>query len=151
MLNRKNFAHVGNTPGKTVHVNYFDVDGKLYLVDLPGYGFADVAKSERDRWGALMEDYFREPENISLGVLIVDSRHAPTKDDITMCNWFLSSERPFLVLANKVDKLKSSELEPNLQQIREKLNLPEEIRLIPFSAEKGTGRELLVAEILNLC
>ena len=151
VLNRKNFAHVGNTPGKTVHVNYFDVDGKLYLVDLPGYGFADVAKSERDRWGALMEEYFREPENISLGVLIVDSRHAPTKDDITMCNWFLSSERPFLVLANKVDKLRSSELEPNLQQIRDKLNLPEEIRLIPFSAEKGTGRELLVAEILNLC
>lgn len=151
MLNRKNFARVGNTPGKTVHVNYFLVDGKIYIVDLPGYGFADVSKSERDRWGVLMEDFFSNPENISLGVLIVDARHKPTADDITMANWFMETGCDFIVLANKLDKLKKSEIESNLEIIRHNLNLCEDTLLIPFSAEKGTGREMLIAEILKLC
>lgn len=151
MLNRKNFARVGNTPGKTVHVNYFLVDGKLYIVDLPGYGFAEVAKYERDRWGILMEDFFSNPDNISLGVLIVDARHKPTADDVTMANWFMETGCDFVVLANKLDKLKKSDVEPNLKTIRQHLNLNEDTLLIPFSAEKGTGRELLIAEILKLC
>jgi len=151
VLNRKNFARVGNTPGKTVHVNYFLVDGKIYIVDLPGYGFADVSKSERDRWGILMEDFFSDPSNISLGVLIVDSRHKPTADDITMANWFKETGSEFVVIANELDKLKKSEIEPNLAQIRKSLDLDDATVLIPFSAEKGTGRELLIAEILKLC
>ena len=151
VLNRKNFARVGETPGKTVHINFFRIDGKAYFVDLPGYGYAKVPKAEKERWGKLMEAYFSVPERISLGVLIVDARHKPTADDVTMCEYFKSSGRPFVVAANKLDKLKKSELEPNLALIRQTLELPEESLLIPFSAEKGTGRDELVKAIFAAC
>ena len=146
LLQRKNFARVGEKPGKTIHVNYFIIDGKCYLVDLPGYGYAKVSQSEKDRWGRLMEDYFASGR-IDLGVLIVDARHAPTKNDIIMANWFLESGCPFIVVANKLDKLKKSEIEPNLATIRQDLGLPEQCPVIPFSAEKGDGRDVLVKYI----
>ena len=148
LLQRKNFARVGDKPGKTIHVNYFTIDGSCYLVDLPGYGYAQVSQKEKDRWSKLMEDYFAAGR-IDLGVLIVDYRHPPTKNDITMARWFLDSGCPFVVVANKMDKLKKSELEPNLQTIREDLELPEHCPIIPFSAEKGNGRDELVRLILN--
>ena len=148
LLQRKNFARVGDKPGKTVHVNYFVIDRKCYLVDLPGYGFAKVSLQEKDRWGRLMEDYFAA-QRIELGVLIVDYRHPPTNNDITMANWFLDSGCPFVVVANKMDKLKKSELKPNLEVIRRDLGLPEDCPVIPFSAEKGDGREELVRRILS--
>ena len=147
LLQRKNFARVGEKPGKTIHVNYFLIDRKAYLVDLPGYGFAKVSQKEKDRWGKLMEDYFAA-SRIDLGVLIVDYRHPPTNNDITMANWFIESGCPFIVVANKMDKLKKSELEPNLKTIREDLALPEGTPVIPFSAEKGNGREELVKQVL---
>lgn len=147
LLNRKNFARVGDKPGKTIHVNYFTLDRKCYLVDLPGYGFAKVSQSEKDRWSKLMEDYFAA-NRIDLGVLIVDYRHPPTNNDITMAQWFLNSGCPFVVVANKMDKLKKSELEPNLKTIRQDLELPDTCPVIPFSAEKGDGREVLVKQIL---
>ncbi len=148
LLQRKNFARVGDKPGKTIHVNYFTVDRKCYFVDLPGYGYAKVSQSEKERWGKLMESYFAA-DRIDLGILIVDARHAPTNNDITMANWFLESGCPFVVIANKLDKLKKSEIEPNLKTIREDLELPENCPLIPFSAEKGTGRDELIRMILN--
>lgn len=148
ILNRKNMARVGEKPGKTIHVNYFTIDRKCYFVDLPGYGFAKVSQAEKDRWGRLMEDYFAA-NRIDLGVLIVDYRHAPTNNDITMAQWFIQSGCPFVVVANKMDKLKKSELEPNLKTIREDLELPEGTPIIPFSAEKGNGRDELVKLILN--
>ena len=147
LLQRKNFARVGEKPGKTIHVNYFTLDSKCYLVDLPGYGFAKVAQSEKDRWGRLMEDYFAA-NRIDLGVLIVDYRHPPTNNDITMARWFMDSGCAFVVVANKMDKLKKSELEPNLKTIREDLGLPDDCPVIPFSAEKGNGREELVRMVL---
>jgi len=147
ILQRKNFARVGDKPGKTIHVNYFTIDGKCYFVDLPGYGFAKVSASEKARWGKLMEDYFAAGR-IDLGVLIVDYRHPPTNNDITMALWFIDSGCPFVVVANKMDKLKKSELEPNLATIREDLELPEGTPIIPFSAEKGNGRDELVKYIL---
>ncbi len=150
ILNRKNFARVGDKPGKTIHVNYFTVDNKAYFVDLPGYGYAQVSQSEKERWARLMESYFAAGR-IDLGVLIVDSRHAPTNNDITMARWFLDSGCPFVVVANKLDKLKKSEVEPNLSTIREDLELPEECPVIPFSAEKGTGKDELVKYILRAC
>ncbi len=150
MLNRKNFARVGASPGKTIHVNYFFIDQKIYFVDLPGYGYAKVSQAERERWGKLMEDFFATPGLIDLGVMIVDARHKPTADDVTMAEWFKNSGCTLVVVANKLDKLKKSEIEPNMQQIRETLALPEEVLLIPFSAEKGQGRELLLAEIVKL-
>ena len=149
LLNRKNFARVGQSPGKTIHVNYFLIDGKIYLIDLPGYGYAKVSQSERQRWGKLMEDFFAKGL-FQLGVMIVDSRHKPTADDITMAQWFKSTGCRLVVVANKLDKLKKSEIEPNLALIRETLELPEDVLLIPFSAEKGQGRELLLAEINSL-
>ena len=148
ILNRKNFARVGDKPGKTIHVNYFTVDKTCYFVDLPGYGYAQVSQSEKARWGKLMEDYFAEGR-ITLGILIVDYRHPPTKNDITMARWFIESGCPFVVVANKMDKLKKSELEPNLVTIREDLELPEGTVIIPFSAEKGNGKDELVRLILK--
>ena len=148
ILQRKNFARVGEKPGKTIHVNYFTVDSKCYFVDLPGYGYAKVSQSEKDRWGKLMENYFAA-NRIDLGVMIVDARHAPTNNDVTMARWFLDSGCPFVVVANKLDKVKKSQIAGNLEVIRQDLELPEECLVIPFSAEKGTGRDDLVRLIVQ--
>ncbi|MBQ9663211.1 MAG: YihA family ribosome biogenesis GTP-binding protein [Oscillospiraceae bacterium] len=150
LLNRRQFAKVGATPGKTVHVNYFMIDGKLYFIDLPGYGFAKVSQSERDRWAKLMENFFADSLAFDFGVLIVDARHKPTADDRQMTTFFQQSGHPFLVVANKLDKLKKSEIEPSLALIRETLGLNEDTALIPFSAEKGDGREALLRQLLRL-
>ena len=149
ILQRKNFARVGEAPGKTTHINYFEVDHTAYLVDLPGYGYAKVSQAEKDRWGVLMERFFAEPQLISLGVMIVDARHKPTANDVTMAEYFIHAGCRFLVVANKLDKCKKSEIAANLSCIRETLALPEDCKLIPFSAEKGEGRDELVREILN--
>ena len=147
VLNRKNFARVGEKPGKTIHVNYFTIDKKCYFVDLPGYGYAQVSQKEKERWGKLMEDYFAAGR-IDLGVMIVDHRHAPTNNDITMARWFIESGCPFVVVANKLDKVKKSEVQSNLATIREDLELPEGTPIISFSAEKGNGKDELVKLIL---
>ena len=151
LLNRRNLARVGSSPGKTTQINYFNIDDKLYLVDLPGYGYAKVSKSERDRWGRLMENYCQSSGLIDLGVLIVDARHKPTADDVTMCDFFRASGCPMIVTANKVDKLKKSEIEPNLALIRETLDLDENEILVPFSAEKGDGKEQLLGLLRTFC
>ena len=147
LLNRKNFARVGSEPGKTIHVNYFLIDGKVYFIDLPGYGFAKVSRAEKERWAKLMEDFFTGKDLYDRGVLIVDARHKPTADDVTMAAYFKSTGADFIVVANKLDKLKKSEIEPNLKLIRETLELDESVMLIPFSAEKGLGREELLQAI----
>ena len=151
LVRRKNFARVGSQPGKTVHINYFLIDGGLYLADIPGYGYAKVSQAERDRWARLMESYFARGELITAGCLIVDSRHKPTKDDVTMANWFKNAGCPMIVVANKLDKLKKSEIEPNLARIRETLELGEGDVLVPFSAETGLNRDMLIAEIERRC
>ena len=150
LLNRKNFARVGASPGKTVHVNYFRIDDRPLFVDLPGYGYAKVSQSEKERWGRLMESFFAEKDLMDLGVMIVDARHKPTADDITMAAWFRQSACRLIVVANKLDKLKKSEIEPNLALIRQTLELGDGVPLIPFSAEKGAGREELLAQIMTL-
>ena len=132
LLNRKNFARVGAAPGKTTHINYFLIDGAFYLVDLPGYGYAKVSQAEKARWGRLMEEWFADNSLMTLGLMIVE--------------FFKNSGRPFAVVANKLDKLRKSDIEPNLARIRETLELDEPVKLIPFSAEKGDGKQ----ELLNL-
>ena len=107
-----------------------------------------MPQSEKERWGRLMENYFASGR-IDLGVFIVDARHAPTANDITMARWFIDSDCPFVVVANKLDKVKKSQIDGNLKTIREDLQLPEECKVIPFSAEKGTGRDELVKLILS--
>ncbi len=147
VLNRKNFARVGQSPGKTTHINFFLIDKKVYFTDLPGYGYAKVSQAERARWGRLIETYFNEPGMISLGIMIVDHRHKPTKDDMVMATWFKETGMPFVIVANKHDKLKKSEIEPNRELIRQTLELDEDIPIISFSAEKGTGRDELLRYI----
>lgn len=149
LLNRKNFARVGSAPGKTTHINYFRIDDKLYLVDLPGYGYAKVSQQEKERWAGLIQSWFDDRTLMTLGVLIVDARHKPTANDVTMAEYFKAAGKPWAVVANKLDKLKKSEVEPNLALIRATLELPESVKVIPFSAEKGTGREELLRIILE--
>ena len=149
LTSRKNLARVGNSPGKTTQINYFRVDNAFYLVDLPGYGYAKVSQAEKARWAKLMEAYFASGL-ISVGVQIVDARHKPTANDLTMYQWFLDSGCPLILVANKLDKLKAREKEENLLLIRQTLELPERVPLIPFSAEKGTGKEELTKTILQM-
>ncbi|WP_251446440.1 ribosome biogenesis GTP-binding protein YihA/YsxC [Vermiculatibacterium agrestimuris] len=149
LLNRKTFARVGSAPGKTTHINYFLIDQKLYLVDLPGYGYAKVSQAEKERWAKLIQSWFDDPALMTLGILIVDARHKPTANDISMAEYFKASGKPWVVVANKLDKLKKSEIEPNLVQIRDTLELPDTVKVIPFSAEKGTGREALWGLLLD--
>lgn len=146
LLNRKNFARVGSTPGKTTQVNYFLVDG-IYFVDLPGYGYARVSGDERRRWGVLMEDFFAQLQGMRAGVHIVDIRHAPTADDRTMREFFLDSGLPCVTVANKSDKLKKSELQPCLDTIRKELDLSEGELLLPYSCQNNTGRGELLSFI----
>ena len=152
LVGRKNLAYVGASPGKTTHINYFLIDQQAYLVDLPGYGYAKVSRSEKERWARLMETYFqREADAITTGVLIVDIRHKPTENDLVMHDWFRQSGCPEIVVANKLDKLKKSQVEPALTLIRETLALTEQDILIPFSAEKGEGKDTLVRLLLDAC
>lgn len=150
LLNRKNFARVGDTPGKTIHVNYFLIDEKLYLVDLPGYGYARVSQGEKKRWGKLMEDFFTYPELISLGILIVDARHKPTPDDVLMAKWFMTTGCPMIVVANKCDKLNATDRLGCIDIIQDTLALDAHSKIILFSAEKGTNREALLKEIVYI-
>ncbi|MGE4549359.1 MAG: ribosome biogenesis GTP-binding protein YihA/YsxC [Intestinibacillus sp.] len=148
LLNRKNFARVGGQPGKTVHINLFLIDERAYFVDLPGYGYAKVSKAEKERWGQLIGEYF-DAGTITMGFQIVDIRHKPTADDKIMANWFLRSGVPFMVIANKLDKIKKSEREASLRLIRQTLMLPETVAVVPFSAEKGDGRDDILQQILQ--
>lgn len=148
LLLRKNFARVGQLPGKTVCINYFCIDERAYFVDLPGYGYAKVSQAEKDRWASLLEQYFAEG-HVDLGILIVDARHAPTAQDRVMAEWFLSAGCPFVVVANKLDKVKKSEVAANLVRVRRELALPAACQVLPFSAETGLGRTELLAQIMD--
>lgn len=149
LLNRKNLAKTGAQPGKTVHVNYFLIDDRVYFIDLPGYGYAKVSASEKERWGKLMESFFAGNGTYDIGIFIVDARHKPTQNDVTMAEYFKSSGKKFAVIANKTDKLKRSEIESNMKLIRETLGLSDDTELIPFSAQSGTGRAEVMNYILN--
>ena len=152
LAGRKNLAYVGASPGKTTQINYFLVDGRAYLVDLPGYGYAKGSKAEKERWGKLMESYFQDEGGlITTGVLIVDIRHKPTENDLIMHYWFRESGCPEIIVANKLDKLKKSQVEPALSLIRDTLELAEGDALVPFSAEKGTGKEELIGLLNAAC
>lgn len=150
LCQRKNFARVSSMPGKTVFVNLFRIDNKVWFVDLPGYGYAKVSQSEKDRFSQLIEEYMHaDKANIRRAYLIVDIRHDPTPEDCMMYDWFVSYGVPVTVIANKCDKLKKSELAPKLANCREVLGVTEDTVAITFSAEKNTGREEVVRDILH--
>ena len=150
ILNRKNFARVSATPGKTATINFYRVD-TAYFVDLPGYGYAKVSNAERERWDDLINSYFEADRAVCLLVQLLDSRHAPSADDVQMLEYLHYHRIPFVAALTKGDKLKKSEIEPNLALIRQTLTLDDSMLLIPFSAEKGTGKTELLAAIGQYC
>ena len=140
ILNRKSLARVSGTPGKTVTINFYNIDDTIYLVDLPGYGYAQRSKTEIEKWGKMMEDYLANREPLVQTILLVDSRHKPTKDDMQMAEWIRHYHDRLIVVATKMDKLKKSEIEPNLERIWETLEMGEDDILVPFSIKDDEGK-----------
>ena len=140
LLNRRNLAKTSNSPGKTRALNYYRVGSGLYLVDLPGYGYAQRSQAERSRWAALVEGYLADREALKGIVHLLDARHDPTSQDLEMLRWLLGFGKPFLVVATKTDKLSGSRLKPRLDRTRRILLDLGELDLVPFSAITGRGR-----------
>jgi GTP-binding protein len=141
ILNRKNLARTSGKPGKTATINFYNIDNTLMLVDLPGYGYAEVSKAEKEKWAEMINHYLYTRENLMTTFLVVDSRHKPSADDLKMYEFLKDNQGCVIVIATKVDKVKKSELEKNLELIKTSLSLDEDDVLIPFSAEKGVGVE----------
>lgn len=146
LFNRKSLARVSSVPGKTITINFYNVDGYKF-VDLPGYGYAKISKQERDRFGELMEGYFQNGRNIKLVVQLVDMRHKPSQDDYGMIDFMQQMDIPFIVVATKCDKLKVKEFQKREREIKEELSMVDESLIIPFSSEKGTGLDKVKSEI----
>ena len=140
LLNRKSLARTSSKPGKTATLNFYNIDDTIHLVDLPGYGYAQRSQSEIAKWGAMIEDYLKNREELVQTILLVDSRHKSTKDDIMMKNWIREYHDRVVVVATKMDKLKKSEIEPNLERIWETLELGDEDILVPFSVKDDEGK-----------
>lgn len=138
LFNRKSLARVSSVPGKTITINFYDVDGYKF-VDLPGYGYAKLSKSERDRFGELMEGYFQSGRNIKLVVQLVDMRHKPSQDDFGMIEFMKQMNIPFIVVCTKADKLKVKEFKKREQEIKEELSMVDSDLIIPFSSQNGLG------------
>lgn len=138
LFNRKSLARVSSVPGKTITINFYDVDGYKF-VDLPGYGYAKLSKSERDRFGELMEGYFQSERNIKLVVQLVDMRHKPSQDDYGMIDFMQQMNIPFIVVCTKADKLKVKEFKRREKEIKEELSMVDENLIIPFSSQSGLG------------
>ena len=152
LLGRKNLARVSSAPGKTITINYYDVDKKLYLVDLPGYGYAKRSKDSVRVWSTLTEDYFlKNPSSdaIKLVIQLIDVRIGPTDDDIMMINWLIDNNVPFVIVATKTDKLRKTALGEALAKIEREYFLGTGIKILPFSSVTREGREELWSKIFN--
>lgn len=144
IFNRKNLARVSSMPGKTITINFFKVENAVRIVDLPGYGYAKVAKGEKRRWAEMMEGYFQSPRNIKLVVQLVDMRHKPSEDDYIMMRFLQDAGLPFIVAATKSDKLNKTQYNERKNALREELaEFGDNITILPFSSEKGEGTEEL--------
>ena len=144
LFNRKNLARVSSVPGKTITINFFKVENDVRIVDLPGYGYAKVAKGEKRRWAEMMEGYFQSPRNIKLVVQLVDMRHKPSEDDYIMMRFLQDAGLPFIVAATKSDKLNKTQYNERKNALREELaEFGDNITILPFSSEKGEGTEEL--------
>ena len=149
VLNRKSLARVSGTPGKTITINFYNIDKKIYLVDLPGYGYAKRSKEEVAKWGEMMEDYLANRKQLVQTILLVDSRHTPTAQDIQMAEWIRHYHDRLVVITTKMDKLKKSEIDERLDDIAQTLELTEDDVLIPFSTQNDEGKELVI-DLLHL-
>ena len=147
LLNRKNLAKTSNTPGKTRTMNYYRVNDAFYMVDLPGYGYAQRAYQERQRWAKLIDGYLNRGTSLRGIVHVLDARHNPTDQDVEMIRWLSHTRKPFLVVLTKVDKLSGSRLKPRLDRTGEILREFGELRFLPFSAKSGRGKQAVWAWI----
>ena len=144
LLGRKSLARVSSAPGKTVTINFYDVDGKLFLVDLPGYGFAKRPPAEKEKWSRLTDGYFTDNKNIdrlALVLQLIDLKVGPTADDVMMLQYLTAAELPFIVVATKADKLNKTERTAALAALASHPDIPTDTPIIPFSALKGEGRD----------
>lgn len=149
VFNRKQLARVSSMPGKTVTINFFRLEN-VRFADLPGYGYAKVAKTEKARWAKLMEGYFNSGRNIGLVFQLVDMRHPPTRDDLNMINFLIESEMPFVIVLTKQDKLSGKEQARRLEALQEELPYADQITMVPFSAQTGHGVEEIKAIIEDI-
>lgn len=140
IMNRKSLARVSSMPGKTITINFFSLEN-IYVVDLPGYGYAKVSKTEKQRWAGLIEGYLHDDRNLALVFQLVDFRHKPTEDDIMMINFLIESEIPFVIILTKADKMKKKEREERRAALLNEIPYADEITMIEFSAETGEGVE----------
>lgn len=140
LLNRKSLARVSSEPGKTATINFYNIDDTIYLVDLPGYGYAKRPKAEKEKWGKMMEDYLANRKQLVQTILLVDSRHKPTADDIMMAEWIRHYHDRLIAIATKTDKLKKREVEENLELIYNTLEMTEDDILVPFSTADDEGK-----------
>lgn len=143
LLNRKDLAKVGAVPGKTRVINFFNVDNKLYFVDLPGYGYANVSKKEQQSWKYMIETYLYTRKQLKLIIMIVDIRHLPTENDKIMHVWLKESNIPYIIVATKADKISKSQINKNISDIKEVLELNGEISVIPVSSKTKQGKDEL--------
>lgn len=149
LLNRKALARVSGTPGKTVTINFYNIDDTIFLVDLPGYGYASRSKEEIKKWGNMIESYLNNREQIYQVFLLVDSRHKPSDQDKMMLNWIRACQESVVVIATKTDKLSKKQLEENLEMIYGELCLTDDDILVPFSVKNDEGK-FTVWDIINL-
>ena len=147
LLQRRGLARTSNTPGRTQEINFFRVNRRLLLTDLPGYGYARVPEAVRKRWGPMIETYLKQRENLRLVVLILDVRRDPSDEDLRLIEWLLFYGLPFLVVLTKIDKITRSEWERRQRRIGEALGPTSAIPLVSFSARTGAGRDCLWREI----
>ena len=140
IFNRKSLAKVSSVPGKTATINFYKLED-IYLVDLPGYGYAKIAKSEKERWSGLIEGYLTADRDIALIFQLVDMRHPPTNDDIHMMNFLIENELPFVIVLTKSDKLSNRQKSERIENLKTELPFFEEVKIIEFSSLTGEGTE----------
>lgn len=141
LMNRKSLARTSAQPGKTQTINFYNINDAMYLVDLPGYGYAKVSETEKQKWGQMIENYLHTSKQLKAVFLLIDIRHAPSANDKTMYEWILYQGYEPIIIATKLDKLKRSQVQKQVKILREGLGLKKESILIPFSAETKQGRE----------
>lgn len=147
LLNRKALARTSSSPGKTQTINFYNVNKELYFVDLPGYGYAKVSQEIRNKWGKMIEKYLHTSKQLKLVFLLIDIRHEPSENDVTMYNWIVANGYQPVIIATKLDKIKRSQKDKCVKIIRDKLKASKESVIIPFSAETKQGRDEIWAYI----
>ena len=154
LMNRKSYARISATPGKTQTINFYNINDEMYLVDLPGYGYAKVSEAEKQKWGKLIERYLQESRQLKAVFLLIDIRHEPSANDVMMYDWIVRQGFYPVIIATKADKIKRSQLQKHLKMIRTTLQLPSGTKVIPFSSVTKQGRdeiwELAETEFLQM-